>query len=485
MSAAQSTAVPSTPDDIDPDLVAMHGAYTELRTIWDTQGGLSLAERKALLKALLKSVRTHKDAVAEAIDADFAGRSKHETLIAEVFIVVEALKHSRAHVSEWMRAEAREVSLPLQPASAKVITQPKGIVGVISPWNYPFQLALLPIIGAISAGNRVMLKQSEYTPRTAALVVKILAEALPSDVYRCVEGGPKVGAAFSALPFDHLVFTGSTSVGRKVMAAAAANLTPLTLELGGKSPGVLHSSFPVAQFAKRIVSGKLLNAGQTCIAPDYVLVPRNQVDAFVEATRAEVAQTYPTLADNPDYTAIVHDGQLRRLQGLLDDATEKGARVVDLAPAGEDLHAKGKLAPTLLLDVTDEMTVMQDEIFGPVLPVVPYDDVSEALAYINARPRPLALYYFDRSRRRAEDVLEKTWSGGVTINDVLLHISQESLPFGGIGPSGMGAYHGYRGYLEFSHEKAVFQQARFNTIGLFAPPYGRLVDRLLRVLLGA
>jgi len=463
----------------------MHGAYDELRNIWNTQGGLPLAERKAYLKALLKAVRAHKDAVTEAIDADFAGRSKHETLIAEMFIVVESLKHTRAHLGEWVRPEAREVSLPLQPASAKVVTQPKGIIGVISPWNYPFQLSLLPIIAAISAGNRVMLKQSEYTPRTAAVVEKILAEALPADVYRCVEGGPEVGAAFSSLPFDHILFTGSTSVGRKVMAAASANLTPVTLELGGKSPAVLHSSFPVAQFAKRVVVGKLLNAGQTCIAPDYVLVPRAKVDAFVDAFRAEVARSYPTMADNQQYTAIIHDGQLRRLQGLLDDAVEKGARLIDLSPAGEDVQARGKLAPTVLLDVSDEMPVMQDEIFGPVLPVVPYDDVSEAFAYINARPRPLSLYYFDRSRGRAEDVLEKTWSGAVTINDVLLHITQESLPFGGIGPSGMGAYHGYRGYLEFSHEKSVFQQARFNTIGLFGPPYGGLVNKLLRLLLGA
>ena len=466
-------------------LEALQAAWTRSRESWQAEGGLSIRARKDFLKRLVGEVRSRRDAIVEAIDADFGGRSRHETLLAEVWQVVEATRHTRKHLEDWAKPEPREVSLHFQPATARVVSQPLGVVGIIAPWNYPFYLALLPLVAAIGAGNRVLVKPSEYTPRTAQLLVELLGAVFPPEVVAVVEGGPRTGAAFAGLPFDHLLFTGSTAVGRKVMAAAAPNLTPVTLELGGKSPAILHESFPVARFAERVAAGKLLNAGQTCIAPDYALVPQARLEAFVTAYQEAVAQFLPSLGDNGDYTAIINERHLRRIQALVDDARERGATVHEINPRGEELEGTGKLVPSLITGVTEEMAVMQEEIFGPVLPVLPVDSLDEAIAYVNAHPRPLALYYFDRSRRRGEEVVERTHSGGVCINDVMLHITQESLPFGGVGPSGMGAYHGLDGFRTFSHEKSVFVQSRVNAVRLLSPPYGALADRLLKLFIGA
>lgn len=461
----------------------LRGAYDRVKATWDASGGLAVAERKRLLKKLKKAVASRKDALADAISADFGNRARQETLLAEVFIVLESIKFTLAHLDEWVEPEEREISWHLRPAKGRVEFQPLGVVGIISPWNYPFQLAMLPLVAAISAGNRCIVKPSEYTPAHNRALRALLAEVFPKEVADVVEGGPELGAAFSGLPWDHLIFTGSTKVGRMVMQAAAPNLTPVTLELGGKSPAIVHEGFSLAKAAERIGWGKIYNAGQTCIAPDYALVPAGQEGAFADAVAAWVSKALPTLADNADYTSVIHAGHLRRLQGLVDDARAQGATVHEINPAGEDLSGTGKMAPTVVTGVTDEMDLMQEEIFGPVLPVVGVPDVEAAIRFVNARPRPLALYYFDHSSKRQRHVLAHTTSGGACINDVLLHNSQEELPFGGVGPSGMGAYHGRRGFLTFSHQKSVLVQARLNGVGMLNPPYTGLTDAVTKLFL--
>lgn len=462
----------------------LDATYAHLRSTFRTKGPLRYKERVKALKALSKVIRRRREDIITAIDADFGGRSRHETLSAEVFTSVAAIRHTLTHLQDWMEPEARPTFWAMRPSRCEVRYQPLGVVGVISPWNYPVYLAISPIVAALSAGNRVMLKPSEVTPSTSELLVEIIAEALGADIAAVVTGDHQVGAAFSRLPFDHLLFTGSTGVGRHIMSAASENLTPVTLELGGKSPVVLHESFSVRRAAPRIVYGKLLNAGQTCIAPDYVLCPSAKVGALVEAIKTEVGRRYPTLRDNPDYTAVVSDRHHARLTALLADAAEKGAEIVELNPAGEDLSGGRRMAPTLILNPTEEMAVMQEEIFGPLLPIVSCDSAEAALRYVNDHPRPLALYYFDGSRRRIRSVLDATISGGVTINDTILHVSQEDLPFGGVGPSGMGAYHGFEGFETFSHKKGILHQSRFTlTPSLIRPPYGRLMSLMMRFLI--
>ncbi len=443
----------------------------------------SLETRLATLKRLERAILANKDALAEAIRADFGNRSKHETLIAEVFLALENVRYTRAHLAKWMRAERRKVSLAFLPARAQVRYQPKGVVGIIAPWNYPFLLAIAPLIGALGAGNRAMIKPSELTPRTGELLAKLVEDTFPPDQVRVVTGGVDVGAAFATLPFDHLVFTGSTHVGKLVMRAAAEHLTPVTLELGGKSPVIVHESYPIEAAADAIALGKWLNAGQTCIAPDYVLVPEHRRDALVEAIEARLQAAYRSLRDNPDYTSVINERHRARLEGYLSDATVQGARVKVVNPAGESFEGTNKLPPTMLLDVSDDMVVMQEEIFGPILPIVTYRRLEEAIAYVNDHPRPLALYYFDHDAARARRVLDSTTSGGAAINACALHFAQDDLPFGGIGPSGMGAYHGREGFETFSHKKAVFLQARVNASQLLAPPYGKTIETALKILM--
>jgi coniferyl-aldehyde dehydrogenase len=371
----------------------------------------------------------------------------------------------------------------LWPGRSRLLRQPLGVVGVISPWNYPVQLALLPVLAALAAGNTVMLKPSELTPKTSALLARMVAQHFAPDEFAVVTGGPDVGDAFSRLPFDHLFFTGSTAVGRKIALAAAANLTPVTLELGGKSPALIHADADLRAAAPRLATGKLLNAGQTCIAPDYALVPASRVDALAAAVRDSAASLYPSFRDNPDYSSIVNDAHYRRLTALIDDAVRKGARAVAVDPgaAAPDAPSR-KLAPTVLVGVNDSMAIMKEEIFGPVLPIEAYDSLDQAIGKINARPRPLSLYMFGGDAAARRRVLERTAAGGVTIDDTLLHFSNENLPFGGIGASGIGAYHGERGFLTFSHQKAVFVQPRLSFTWLLRPPYGKRFERVLGLL---
>lgn len=433
------------------------------------------AQRRQWLDSLRQLLSDDRQALIDAISADFSHRSADETLLAELMPSLHNIHYARRHLTKWMRASRRSVGMAFQPASAKVIYQPLGVVGVIVPWNYPLYLAIGPLVGALAAGNRVMLKLSESTPATGELLKRLFAKVFPEDLVAVVLGEAEVGVAFSRLPFDHLLFTGATSVGRHVMHAAAENLTPVTLELGGKSPAIVSSDVPIQDAAERIAFGKTLNAGQTCVAPDYVLVPKDRVDEFVEAYRKAVTGFYPTLADNPDYTAIINPRHVARLNSYLADATSKGAQVISFYKEAQDR----RLPFSLLQNVSDDMLVMQDEIFGPLLPIVPYERIEQAFAYINQRPRPLALYYFGYNKAEQNRVLEQTHSGGVCLNDTLLHVAQDDLPFGGIGPSGMGHYHGHEGFLTFSKAKGVFIKQRFNAARLIYPPYGKAIQKLI------
>ena len=436
------------------------------------------AQRQQWLKALRNLLSDERQALINAISQDFSHRSADETLFAELMPSLHGIHYASKHLKGWMKPSRRSVGLAFQPASAKVIYQPLGVVGVIVPWNYPLYLAIGPLVGALAAGNRVMLKLSESTPATGELLKKLLAKIFPEDLVCVVLGEADVGMAFSKLRFDHLLFTGATSIGKHVMRAAAEHLTPVTLELGGKSPAIVSDDVPLKHAAERIAFGKALNAGQTCVAPDYVLVPEDRVDAFVEAYTRAVRGFYPTLADNPDYTAIINERQLARLNAYVKDATDKGATLIPLYDQGQ----ARRMAHSLLLNVSDDMTVMQDEIFGPVLPIVPYRGLDQAFAYINQRPRPLALYYFGYNKGEQNRVLHETHSGGVCLNDTLLHVAQDDMPFGGIGPSGMGHYHGHEGFLTFSKAKGVLVKQRLNAAKLIYPPYGKTVQKLIQKL---
>ncbi len=439
--------------------------------------------RDAWLEALERLIRENMPAIAEAIRSDFGNRSLHETQLLELFPSFEGIRHARRHLKSWMRPERRAVSMWFLPGRARVLHQPLGVVGVIVPWNYPLLLAVGPLVAALAAGNRVMVKMSEYTPATSELFARLVGKYFAADEVAVVQGDAGVAQAFARLPFGHLLFTGSTKVGYSVMRAAAENLTPVTLELGGKSPAILGPDYPLEKFAERVMVGKTMNAGQTCIAPDYVLVPAGQAREFIAAARRVVDACYPDILRTPDYSSIVGERHYRRLLGLIEDARGRGAEVVPLSAAAESDAATRRIPPVALLNVGADMQVMQEEIFGPILPVVGYRDLDEAIRYVNARPNPLALYYFDHDRGRIDHVLEQTLSGGVTINDTLLHIAQDSLPFGGVGESGKGHYHGFEGFEAFSKKKAVFFQSRVNGMGLFKPPYGKVFERMVNLLI--
>lgn len=436
------------------------------------------AQRRQWLKALRDVLSNERQALINAISQDFSHRSADETLFAELMPSLQGIHYASKHLKGWMKPSRRAVGIAFQPASAKVIYQPLGVVGVIVPWNYPLYLAVGPLVGALAAGNRVMLKLSESTPATGELLKALLAKIFPEDLVCVVLGEAEVGMAFSTLRFDHLLFTGATSIGRHVMRAAAEHLTPVTLELGGKSPAIVSADVPLKDAAERIAFGKALNAGQTCVAPDYVLVPEDRVDGFVEAYSDAIRGFYPTLTDNPDYTAIINERQLARLNAYAKDATDKGATLIALYDQGQ----ARRMPHSLLLNVSDEMKVMQDEIFGPLLPIVPYRGIDEAFAYINQRPRPLALYYFGYNKSEQNRVLHETHSGGVCLNDTLLQVAQDDLPFGGIGPSGMGHYHGREGFLTFSKAKGVLVKQRLNAAKLIYPPYGKSIQTLIQKL---
>lgn len=430
-------------------------------------------ERRAEhLRALRAMLLDHADALADALGADFGQRSKAELMLSELWLAKSEIDSALKHGKRWMRPQRRATGIWLRPATAKVMPQPLGVIGIVAPWNYPILLAVGPLICALAAGNRAMIKMSELTPRTAELFRQLIARTFAQEHVAVVTGDARVGAAFCSLPFDHLIFTGSTAVGRDVMRAASANLTPVTLELGGKSPAIVgpHARFDAA--VDSIMAGKTLNAGQTCIAPDYVLVPRGKEQAFIERARRCVARLYPDFARNRDYTTIVSDWHFMRLQRLAHEAASLGAAVHPLTDAQPDASRR-YFPPCAMSNTPDTSAVMQEEIFGPLLPIVAYDTIDDAIRYVNARPRPLALYLFEDERRTVERVLHETVSGGVAVNETLLHIACEGLPFGGVGASGIGAYHGYDGFATFSKMKPVLFQPRLNARALLLPPYGR------------
>ena len=382
-------------------------------------------------------------------------------MLADVWPVLASARHALLHLRTWMKPKNVAVGLELLPGRARILYQPLGVVGIISPWNYPFQLAVIPLIAALAAGNRVMLKPSELTPRTSEFLAGFLGRLFPEEKVAVIPGGPETGAAFSALPFDHLFYTGSTAVGRRVMLAAAENLTPVTLELGGKSPCIVGEDAALATAADSIAAGKLLNAGQTCIAPDYVLVPEASREEFLRLLQQSIQKLYPSLRANPDYTSIVNARHYERLARYTGEARQRGVRVIEINPLGEALpESERKMAPTLIIDPPEELAAMQDEIFGPVLPIKSYRTLDEAIAYVNAHPRPLALYYFGRDTAGRDKVLGQTTSGGVSVNETLMHIVVEKLPFGGVGPSGMGAYHGESGFQTFRTARKSLQEAQ-------------------------
>lgn len=480
MDALLDTRPVAASSPADAFLDALEADFARLKAGYSAQPYPSLAQRRAWLDVLEGLLKSQAEAIADAIDADFGGRSRNETRLAELFPSLEAVRHARRHLRRWMRPSRRSVSIWFAPGRARVQYQPLGVVGVIVPWNYPLYLAVGPLVGALAAGNRVMIKLSEYTPAFGALFARLIAQAFPADLVSVSNGGPEVASAFSRLPFDHLLFTGSTSVGRHVMRAAADNLTPVTLELGGKSPTVVAPGFDIATAARRIAFGKMMNAGQTCVAPDYVLVPQGQETAFLDEMRRVVRGFYGD-GRGPDYTSVVNGRHYARLTGLLDDARERGARLEPLLDTAE--LPGHKLTPTLVLGVDDGMKIMQEEIFGPVLPVMAYRELDEAIAYINAHDRPLALYLFDNDTVRREALLRRTHSGGVTINDCMLHVAQDNLPFGGVGPSGMGHYHAEEGFRTFSKARGIFTQSRLNALSIFHPPHGKLAAFVLKLML--
>ena len=443
----------------------------------------SVAVRRDRLARLKDFVTKHEARFVAAIDRDFGGRSSHETRLAELYIVAAEIAEAHKHLARWMRPQRVATPIHLKPARARIERQPVGVVGVISPWNYPVQLALAPVAGALAAGNRVLLKPSELTPATSALLQELTAQAFAPDEFAVVLGDASVGQAFASTPFDHLFFTGSTAVGRAVARAAAENLTPVTLELGGKSPAVIAPDADLALAAPRLMAGKLLNAGQTCIAPDYALVPQGKEDDFLRAVERAAAALYPAYIANNDYTAIVNDRHRARLAALLDDARSRGATVVELNPGNETATpGSRKMLPALVLHANDTMAVMREEIFGPILPVETYATIDDAIAKINARPHPLAFYYFGRDGLRAGKVLSETIAGGVTVNDTLWHFAHKNLPFGGVGASGSGAYHGEASFLAFTHQKPVFVQPRLAASKLLNPPYGAVFEKVLAML---
>ena len=465
--------------DNPSDLSAL---LAEQRAAYRHSGAPSLKERRADLTKLRTALIANRSRIEAAIDQDFGHRSRHETSIMELAGLVGGVDYLHKQLPRMMRPERRHVAIHMRAGSARVEYQPLGVVGVMAPWNYPVVLALMPVATAIAAGNRVMLKPSEFTPTINALLEEMLGALFPVDQVAVVNGDAAVGAAFSALPFDHLVFTGSTAVGRKVMRAASEHLVPVTLELGGKSPVIVERGHPLDHASAGIVFGKLVSGGLTCIAPDYALVHEADLPAFLTSYDVAVAAAYPDGPAGQDYTWIVNDRHLARLNGLLEDARAKGASVREVGPAGPGAHPHA-MRPTVVTGVTDDMTIAHEEIFGPILPVFTYCTIEEAIAFVDLRPRPLALYYYGHDKAAQRKVLDGTTSGNVTINGTIMHIAQDDLPFGGVGASGIGAYHGIEGFRRLSHAKGIYEQGRWNSTTLLRAPFGKMADRILSIVL--
>lgn len=473
------TMNPQAPENISPqsaELARMGSIFILQQEAYARAPMPTLEERKQHLVALRTLLIEHKHAIAEAISADFTARSVDETLLAEIMPCVHHIDYTLKRLRGWMEPGRRSVGLHFLPARARVVYQPLGVAGIIAPFNYPVNLSMLPLVAALAAGNRAMIKMSEHTPRTAGLMKEMLRKRFAEDHVALVAGDADIAAAFSRLAFDHLLFTGSSRIGKRVMREAAENLTPVTLELGGKSPAIIADDIPLEHIIDRLCFAKSLNAGQTCVAPDYVLIPRAKLEAFFRLYKAAFQKMFPTINGNADYTSIVNARAHQVLQDWLKDAAEKGARIEAVS---DEIISDGtfRMPLHLVTRVTGEMKIMQQELFGPILPVIPYDQMDEALAYVRQRPRPLALYLFSYNAELQNRVTLNTHAGSMCINDALIHLGVDDLPFGGIGPSGMGQYHGHEGFLAMSKAKSVMRKGRLNSMKFIYPPYGGIVQR--------
>lgn len=463
---------------VSQEITAMQQIFERQQARFAGRSYPSISERKNALILLKLSLLEQQDELIAALSRDYGHRSEDDSRISDIMPVINHINYTLSNLSRWMKTSRRHAGILLAPASVRVEYQPKGIIGIIVPWNFPVMLSLGPLVTAIAAGNNAMLKMSEFTPETNKVLKSLLAKTFAEEKVAIIEGEADVAAAFSALPFDHILFTGSTAVGKHVMRAASANLTPVTLELGGKSPVIVAPDMDMDTAVERMIYGKCLNAGQICVAPDYVLVPEGKQDAFIAAYQAKFASLYGKVETNKDYGAIINDRQWQRLMTVLEDAKAKGA-AVHSASGEAPLDTIRKLPTQLLTNVDDEMLVLQEEIFGPLLPIIPYANLDDAIGYINARPRPLALYLMSFDGQIQDKVLKATHSGGVCLNETVFHVAADDAPFGGIGPSGMGHYHGEEGFRTFSHAKTVLKRGRLNTGKLVHPPYGNAIQRLL------
>ena len=460
---------------MDTLIQRMQDTFERQRLAFAAKPFPSLAERKEKLKALRELLKRYQDRIVAAVSADFGNRSPAETKLVEVLGPILELNHALHALRGWMKPQRRSTELLFLGNGARVHYQPKGVVGVITPWNFPLYLSLGPLVAALAAGNRVMIKMSELSPRTTELLAQMLGEAFAEDEVAVFGGEVAEAQAFSRLPFNHLVFTGSPAVGHHIMRAAAEHLTPVTLELGGKSPAIVSGARPVEEAAERIAHGKAFSSGQVCIAPDYALVPRDRVEAFAAAVGTAFRRLYPTVQGNVDYTSMACEPHAQRIRDLLAEAGAKGAKVTACGDSGP-----GRRIPLhVVTGVTDDMRIVKEELFGPILPVIGYDSLDEAIAYITVRPRPLALYPFGFGGAELERLTTLTHSGGVSVDDWGWHAFNHDMPFGGVGNSGMGSYHGVEGFRELSHAKATFKRQRWFPMGLFYPPYGNLVQRLV------
>jgi coniferyl-aldehyde dehydrogenase len=464
----------------NPQLVELNRVFEAQRAAFRRRPMPSADERIAHLKQLRESLIKYQDQLAQAVSDDFGHRSLDETKIAELLTSIEGTKYYAKHVRQWMRTEKRGVGLFGMPGKATVFYQPLGVVGVIVPWNYPIFLAVGPIMCALAAGNRVMVKMSGFVPKLSETFKQMIAETFSEDHVCVFTGRGEISEAFPKLPFDQITFTGSTNVGRTIMAEAAKNLTPVILELGGKSPAVVHESFPISDAVERIAFGKCWNAGQTCVAPDYLLLPKGKTEEFVSQFTAQVSKMYPSMLNNPDFTSVINDKQYTRIQGYLEDARHQGAKIIEINPANESFAGSRKMPVTLVMGVNSGMQIMQNEIFGPILPIMEYSSLDEAIKYINDRPRPLALYYFDYNGGRAEYMATHTHSGGMCVNETLSHVGVDDLPFGGVGASGMGKYHGHEGFLAMSNAKAVLEKPKFYALRFVLPPFNKATHSLIK-----
>ena len=451
------------------------------------EGEVSAETRIDRLDRTIDVLVANAEKISEAMNADFGCRPRQVNLMTDVTGSLENLKHAKKHLRKWMKAEKRPSMFPLGLLGGRssIQYQPKGVVGVIAPWNFPLGMVFEPLAGVIAAGNRAMIKPSEFTPATSQLIDEMVGKTFDPAEIAVVTGGPEVGQAFSSLAFDHMVFTGATSVARHIMAAASKNLVPVTLELGGKSPTVISETADLREAIERIMVGKMLNAGQVCIAPDFVMLPEGKMDEAVAIAREVVAEMYPTLLQNEQYTAMLNERHFQRMQKNIDDANERGAQIVAINPANEDfsVNPTQKIPPTLILNPDDDALCMQDEIFGPLLPLKTYTRFEDVISYINARPRPLAAYYFGKDSSEEHRFLTGTTSGGACVNDVMFHMLQKDLPFGGVGPSGMGSYHGIEGFKAFSHAKSVYKQPGkipVTKLAGFMPPYGDASEKSIK-----